>query len=190
MKPVRRAALAGGLLLVTITGCDDSTGPRVTVARSEFSNTTMPRATAPAATPTATATASYTQPASTVPSSEPPVVTSAPVVHPPPSTVSIPSHLCDGMDAAQNAADAYLGSLSAGNLAEAMACVQPDTVPEAVSRSLLAKAGSSAAYLPRDGVDGPSVFGYRGGGKLIDVTVARQPGGQFRVTKVVIRSGG
>lgn len=45
------------------------------------------------------------------------------------------------------------------------------------------------AYLPREGVDGPSVFGYQGSGKVIDVTVSKQPDGQFRVTKVVVRSG-
>ena len=47
----------------------------------------------------------------------------------------------------------------------------------------------TAVYLPRDGVDGPSVFGYRGSGKLIDVTVSKHPDGQFWVTKVAVRSG-
>jgi hypothetical protein len=184
----RRLALAGVLLLLTITGCDDSSGSGVTVARSGFTNTTVSPATAPAATPTPTPTPTYTQPASTPHRSSAPAATSAPVVHPTPSTVTVPSHLCDGMDAPQNAADAYLGALSASNLAEALACVQPKTVPEALTRSLLAKGGSTAAYLPRDGVDGPSVFGYQGSGKLIDVTVAKQPNGQFRVTKVAVRS--
>ena len=82
-----------------------------------------------------------------------------------------------------------MGALSAGNAEQAMACVRPNTVPAALTRSLLATAGSTASYLPRDGVDGPSVFGYRGGGKLIDVTVTKQPDGQFRVIKVAVRSG-
>ena len=70
-----------------------------------------------------------------------------------------------------------------------MACVLPNTVPAALTRSLLASAGSTAVYLPRDGVDGPSVFGYRGNGKLVDVTVSKQPNGQFWVTKVAVRNG-
>ena len=70
-----------------------------------------------------------------------------------------------------------------------MACVLPSTVPAALTRSLLATPGTTAVYLPRDGVDGPSVFGYQGNGKLIDVTVSKQPDGQFWVTKVTVRSG-
>ena len=49
----------------------------------------------------------------------------------------------------------------------------PGTVPASVTRGLLASAGQQAVYLPRDGVDGPSVFGYRGNGKLVDVTVTK-----------------
>jgi len=65
----------------------------------------------------------------------------------------------------------------------------PDTVPAALTRSLLAKTASTAVYLPRDGVDGPAVFGYRGNSKLIDVTVTKRPDGRFWVTKVAVRNG-
>ena len=70
-----------------------------------------------------------------------------------------------------------------------MACVLPNTVPAAVTRGLLASAGQTAVYLPRDGVDGPSVFGYRGNGKLVDVTVTKEPDGRFWVTAVSVRAG-
>jgi hypothetical protein len=99
----------------------------------------------------------------------------------------LPATLCSATDVAQNAADAYLGALSAGDLKQATACVLPHTVPSAVTRSLLARAGATAVYLPRNGVDGPTVFGYSGNGKTVDVTVAKQPDGRFWVTKVVVR---
>lgn len=82
-----------------------------------------------------------------------------------------------------------MGALSAHSAEEALACVLPNTVPAALTRSLLASASMTAVYLPRDGVDGPSVFGYQGSGKLIDVTVGKQPDGQFWVTEVAVRSG-
>ena len=53
-----------------------------------------------------------------------------------------------------------------------------------MTRSLLATVRRTAVYLPRDGVDGPSVFGYRGNGKLVDVTVTKEPDGRFWVTRV------
>ena len=64
----------------------------------------------------------------------------------------------------------------------------PNTVPAALTRSLLASASTTAVYLPRDGADGPSVFGYRGSGKMIDVTVSKQPDGRFWVTEVAVRN--
>ena len=82
-----------------------------------------------------------------------------------------------------------MGALSANDAQQAAACVRPDTVPAELTRSLLAHATTTAVYLPRDGVNGPSVFGYSGGGKMIDVTVSRQPNGQFWVTKVTVGSG-
>lgn len=172
----RRTALAGGLLVLALAGCG-----------SGRHSSTQQQANSPA--PAAPSTAQSTAPASTQPTRTPPAATSAAATRPPASTNTIPAHLCSGMDAAQNAADAYLGALSAGNAAEAMACVQPNTVPEALTRSLLATPGAAVAYLPREGVDGPTVFGYQGSGKLIDVTVGKQPDGQFRVTKVAVRSG-
>lgn len=190
MMPVRRSAAAGVLLIVTLTGCDSSRGDIVTVASSGFSNTTVRPATSPAATSPAStpASAPTTPPAHTgTPSLSVPAASS--VAAPRSTAIAIPAHLCSGMDAAQNAADAYMGALSAGNAAEAMACVLPNTVPPAVTRSLLATSGATALYLPREGVNGPSVFGYQGNGKVIDVTVGKQSGGQFRVTKVAVRSG-
>jgi len=38
-------------------------------------------------------------------------------------------------------------------------------------------------------VDGPSVFGYRGNGKLVDVTVTKESDGRFWVTAVSVRAG-
>jgi hypothetical protein len=105
------------------------------------------------------------------------------------SAISIPPYLCDATDQAQNAADAYMGALSAGNEKQAVACVLPGTVPIAVTRALLATVKGTAVYLPRDGVDGPSVFGYQGNGKSVDVTVTKQRDGRFWVTKVAVRGG-
>ncbi|HEX8093595.1 hypothetical protein [Jatrophihabitans sp.] len=182
----RRSALAGVLLLLAVAGCDGSH------SSTAHQLTTSPPATvrsSPASTRAASTQPASTLPASTTPSPSAPAATSLAVLHPPPSTVTVPAHLCSGMDAAQNAADAYLGALSAGNAAEAIACVLPNAVPESLTRSLLATTGSTAVYLPRDGVDGPTVFGYQGNGKLIDVTVSKQPDGRFRVTRVVVRGG-
>ncbi|HTZ45922.1 MAG TPA: hypothetical protein VMB79_18825 [Jatrophihabitans sp.] len=106
---------------------------------------------------------------------------------PTPSQVSVPPYLCDATDQAQNAADAYMGALSAGNEKQAVACVYPGTVPVAVTRGLLATTKGTAVYLPRDGADGPTVFGYQGNGKSIDVTVTKRSGGRFWVTKVAVR---
>lgn len=114
---------------------------------------------------------------------------STPATSTPAATISIPPYLCTGTDVAQNAADAYLGALSAGDLKQASACVLPGTVPAAVTRGLLGTGGGTAVYLPRDGVDGPSVFGYRGSGKLVDVTVTKESDGRFWVTGVAVRSG-
>jgi hypothetical protein len=179
----RRAAPAGVLLLVTVAGCGShgSAAQRATSPAATASSTA-------AAAGTAASTPATTRPASTRPRSSAPAASSV-VVAPPSKSIAIPAHLCSGTDAAQNAADAYMGALSAGNAPEAMACVLPGTVPEALTRSLLATAGSTAVYLPRAGVDGPAVFGYQGNGKSIDVTVDKQPDGQFRVTKVAVRGG-
>jgi hypothetical protein len=105
------------------------------------------------------------------------------------TAMSIPPYLCDATDQAQNAADAYMGALSAGNEEQAVACVLPGTVPIAVTRGLLATVKGTAVYLPRAGVDGPSVFGYQGNGRSIDVTVTEQRDGRFWVTKVTVRGG-
>ncbi|HEX2902233.1 MAG TPA: hypothetical protein VHO01_02145 [Jatrophihabitans sp.] len=104
----------------------------------------------------------------------------------PTGAVSIPPYLCDATDAAQNAADAYMGALSAGDEKQAAACVLPGTVPASTTHSLLSAVKGTAVYLPRDGVDGPTVFGYQAEGKSIDVTVTRESDSRFWVTKVTV----
>jgi hypothetical protein len=170
----RRPALAGVLagLLVVATGCGGSQG-----------GTTERPSTSIAATSAGGPASASSSPTDASPADSSPADSS------PSGTLSIPPDLCTATDIAQNAADAYLGALSAGQLDQAMACVLPDTVPAAVTRGLLASSGRTAVYLPRDGVDGPSVFGYRGNGKLIDVTVTREPDGRFWVTAVSVRRG-
>jgi hypothetical protein len=168
----RRPALAGVLAsLLTVgvlAGCGGSSStterPSTSIAATA-SSAGVPASTAPAGSPTGSDAGS------------------------PSATISIPPDLCTGTDIAQNAADAYMGALSAGQLNQATACVLPNTVPLTVTRGLLAGAGQAAVYLPRDGVDGPSVFGYRGNGKLVDVTVTKEPDGRFWVTAVTVRSG-
>ncbi|HST50325.1 hypothetical protein [Jatrophihabitans sp.] len=165
-RPALAGLLAGLLVAGTVAGCGGSTG----------SGTSRP------STSIATgATSADSSPADSSPSDG--------AAASPSHTISIPPYLCTGTDVAQNAADAYMGALSAGQLDQAMACVLPNTVPAAVTRSLLASSGQTAVYLPRDGVDGPSVFGYRGNGKLVDVTVSKEPDGRFWVTAVAVRSG-
>ncbi len=179
MVLARYPAQLGLLLCLAITGCsggsDGATGQQSSssAASSAVQSATATSTPASQPAPTGTAQATSTQPTSAR------------------STASLPpaAHLCTGTDAAQNAADAYMGALSAGNVGEAQACVVPWTVPVSLTRSLLATAGGTAVYLPRDGVDGPTVFGYRGNGKIVDVTVGKQSDGEFRVTKVAVRPG-
>lgn len=176
----RRYALAG-LLLVTAAGCGS---PSSTAASKAASS---PPAGSSAASPAPIhSTPTTRKPATSRPATSRPA-TSGPAGTPTPATISLPASLCSATDIAQNAADAYIGALSAGDAKQAAACVLPHTVPSAVTRSLLATAGATAVYLPRDGVDGPSVFGYSGNGKTVDVTVTKQRDGRFWVTKVVVR---
>lgn len=184
----RRSALAAALLSLAIAGCGSP------------SSDSAQRQSAP---PAATASASLSTPLSSPASSSPPAsgsptssspassTTAAGATAPRPSASAIPigASLCAGADVAQNTADAYMGALSANDAQQAAACVLPNTVPATLTRSLLASASTTAVYLPRDGVDGPSVFGYRGSGKLIDVTVSKQPDGRFWITEVVVLSG-
>ena len=168
-----RRAMAGAVLLaVTLTGCGSS-------HRTAQQPPTTPTTSSPAP---ATSSASVATPG-------PVRQTSRPAGTPSASQPSIPPYLCQATDQAQNAADAYMGALSAGNYKQAVACVLPGTVPAAVTHSLLATVKDTAVYLPRDGVDGPSVFGYRGSGKSIDVTVTKERDGRFWVTRVVVRGG-
>ncbi|MDT0262738.1 hypothetical protein [Jatrophihabitans lederbergiae] len=81
-----------------------------------------------------------------------------------------------------------MGALSAGDEKQALACVLPGTVPLAMTRSLSTKMTGTAVYLPKSGADGPTVFGYVGSGRSIDVTVTRESDGKFWVTKVVTRA--
>jgi len=176
-----RLAIAGtALLAIALTGCGSShrsaapgSSPSAvgstpgSSAGSSSLPTSPPSSVAPASQPVSSSTTSQ------IPTSQAPV--------------SIPPYLCQATDQAQNAADAYMGALSAGNAKQAVACVLPGTVPAAVTRSLLATVKGTAVYLPRDGVDGPTVFGYQGNGKSIDVTVTKQRDGRFWVTRVVVR---
>lgn len=181
----RYPATVALLLCLAVGGCD---GSHSTAAQQATTPVTTPPPATTASPPATTAS----QPATTQPTSRRPG-TSAPasssVATRPSAPITIPAYLCSGTDAAQNAADAYMGALSAGNAAEAQACVLPSTVPVSLTRSLLATGTGTAVYLPRDGVDGPSVFGYQGNGKIIDVTVGKQSDGEFRVIKVAVRTG-
>ncbi len=164
-----RFSIAGAVLLaVAVAGCGSShrtaDSPVVSAPPSSTTSASGPGSVAPASQPSGTGTPSG-------------------------SAVSIPPYLCEATDLAQNAADAYMGALSAGNLKQATACVLPGTVPAAVTRGLLATVKGTAVYLPRDGVDGPTIFGYQGNGKSIDVTVTKQSDGKFWVTKVAVRGG-
>jgi hypothetical protein len=183
MVSARRSALAGlaGLLACpAVVACGSSGNPGGTVQR--------PSASLSAVTPSAGPSQLPSPAGSSTISSSPSTGGSGPSGAPA-SSISIPPYLCTGTDVAQNAADAFMGALSAGDLKQASACVLPHTVPAAVTRGLLASGGRAAAYLPRDGADGPAVFGYRGEGKLIDVTVTKESDGRFWVTKVAVRNG-
>ncbi len=163
-----RTSLAGAVLLaVALTGCGSS-------HRSAGGPATGASSTTGAAGSSAPST---------------PAPASSPAASPSGSAVSIPPYLCEATDQAQNAADAYMGALSAGNLKQATACVLPGTVPAAVTRGLLATVKGTAVYLPRTGADGPTVFGYTGNGKSVDVTVTKQRDGRFWVTRVAVRAG-
>lgn len=171
----RYPATVAALLCLAVAGCDGSQG---TGARQATSPTT-------ASSPVRSTAAST--PATTRPSTS--AAASSTAAARPSGSLTVPAHLCSGTDAPQDAADAYIGALSAGNAGEAQACVLPWTVPVSLTRSLLATAGSTAVYLPRDGVNGPTVFGYQGNGKVVDVTVGKQSDGEFRVVKVAVRTG-
>jgi hypothetical protein len=103
------------------------------------------------------------------------------------STIVIPPNLCAATDTAQNTADAYMGALSAGDEKQALACVLPHTVPLATTRGLVAHQHATAVYLPQQGLDGPTVFGYAGNGRTVRVTVTRESDGKTWVTRVVVR---
>lgn len=181
MVTARRSALAGlaGLLVCpVVTACSNPGNPGGPVRRAttSLSTTANPAGTAQSPSAASSSAAGSSAAGSSLPGA-------------PSSAISIPPYLCTGTDIAQNAADAFMGALSAGDLKQASACVLPNTVPAAVTRGLLASGGRTAAYLPRDGADGPAVFGYRGNGKLIDVTVTKESDGRFWVTKVAVRTG-
>lgn len=181
MVLARRAALGTAMLCAALlTGCgsshsSDQAAPAgsltatPTVSSTASSSTSLGAGPSPTATPNTAPVTSKSGSAGT-------------------TAVSIPPYLCDATDIAQNAADAYMGALSAGNEKQAAACVLPGTVPAATTHSLVATVKGTAVYQPRDGVDGPTVFGYRGNGKSIDVTVTRQRDGKFWVSKVSVRN--
>lgn len=108
-------------------------------------------------------------------------------------TISIPPTLCAGARAARDAADAFMGALSAGDLAEAKSCVQPGAVDDALLRELLAHEQATAVYLPAPGSpqSGPNgaVYVYKGNGKTVRVSVARQSGGTYAVSAIRVQTG-
>lgn len=174
----RRSALAAALLSLAVAGCGGS--PSDSAQQPPSSHAASASWSAPLSSPASSL------PASSPAASSPAASTTAP--RPSASPIKIGTNLCSGADVAQNTADAYMGALSANDAQQASACVLPGTVPAAITRSLLASSSMTAVYLPRDGADGPSVFGYRGNGKLIDVTISKQPDGQFWVTEVAVGS--
>jgi hypothetical protein len=192
----RRSVLAAALLSLSlaVAGCGSSRGDSARQQTSRVATSASASLPAPLSSP-----ASSSPPASSAPASSSPPASSDPAAsttaagatapRAPATAVNVGASLCSGADVAQNTADAYMGALSANDAKQASACVLPDTVPATLTRSLLARASTTAVYLPRDGVDGPSVFGYRGSGKLIDVTVSKQPDGRFWVTEVVVLNG-
>src|SRR3954453_7339152 len=141
-----RLVIAGATLwVIPLTGC--GSGHRSASAPASTPPSSSAPGTSGAGAPVSQPVSASTVSASTVSAS---TVTGTPV--------SIPPYLCDATDQAQNAADAYMGALSAGNEKQATACVLPGTVPATVTRGLLATVKGTAVYLPRDGVDGPTLF--------------------------------
>ncbi|MDT4971815.1 MAG: hypothetical protein QOG22_1958 [Pseudonocardiales bacterium] len=153
-------------LSLMIAGCTSASGGHATTAASQNTSPTTPNS------------ASGSAPTSGLPTSTPP----APVP-PKTSTIVIPPNLCAATDIAQNTADAYMGALSAGDEAQALKCVFPHTVPGAVTHGLVAHVSGTAVYLPA-GRNGPTVFGYKGNGKTVLVTVTREADHKTWVTKV------
>lgn len=205
LRPVRAMVKQRSLLAVTATallspvlvGCTGSArtaseagSATGTVAGSTAVSTSLPPTSSVpmSSAPATVASATTTMPATT-PSTTAVLTPGKSSSSPTPSTISIPPNLCSATDIAQNTADAYMGALSAGNEKQALACVLPGTVPLAVTRSLSATMTGTAVYLPVSGADGPTVFGYTGSGRRIDVTVSRESDGTFWVTKVVTRAG-
>lgn len=100
--------------------------------------------------------------------------------------MSLPPNLCAATDRPQDTADAFMGSLSAGQVAEASKCVLPAAVPAELVASLAGTQRQTAGYAPVGGGDGP-VFTYRGAGKTVLVTVTRQADGTTWVTGLEVR---
>jgi hypothetical protein len=156
-------------LSLVIAGCTSASGGHTTATRSP----TTPNSASATGRPATTAGL----PTSTTPAPVPPKT----------STIAIPPNLCAATDSPQNTADAYMGALSAGDEAQALKCVFPETVPRAVTHGLVAHVSGTAVYLPAPGgPNGPSVFGYQGNGKRVRVTVTREADHKTWVTKVVV----
>jgi hypothetical protein len=79
-----------------------------------------------------------------------------------------------------------MGAVSAGQVAQAQACVYPGTVSEATTRSLVSRAAQTAVYLPDPAQSTASVFAYKGNGHTVGVTVTTEPDGRFWVTAVAV----
>jgi hypothetical protein len=158
-------AILAALPLSGCTSSQDRASPAAMSATSTAASSSAPRA---ASSPT-------TSPTRTKPTT---VQT---------SSIVIPPNLCAATDKAQDTADAYMGSLSAGQESQALDCVYPNTVPASTTHGLVAHASRTAVYLPDATASHGNVFVYVGNGKTVSVTVTRQADGKTWVTQVTVR---
>ncbi len=164
--------LGAFLAAATLAGCTHSSS-----ARSRAGSLSGDSSAVAAGSASATTTASVGAPVLGGPTSDATVASSS-------TSSPASSRLCAGADKAQDAADAYLGAVSAGQLAQAQACVLAGTVPESITRSLIVVASHSAVYLPVSAAG--STFVYTGDGKTVTVTVGSYSAGRFWVTSVKV----
>lgn len=162
------AGIGGVVTALIVTGCTSSSGPPV--------GSPVPSGGSASSAPGSSAAASTSTEVGTTASAPGSVA----------SSISIPPDLCTGTDTAQDAADAYMGSLSAGQAQQALACVYPETVPSATTLALVAHASGTAVYLPDPAASKGNTFVYNGNGKTIGVTVTKESDGNNWVTDVQV----
>jgi hypothetical protein len=112
--------------------------------------------------------------------------TSSSIAAPSSGPTAVLPNLCAGADQPEDAADAYMGALSAGQTSRAQACVQSGTVPDSVTLSLSTPTARTAVYLPDPSGSSGNTFAFEGAGKHVKVTVSAQPGGTYLVTAVTV----